>query len=107
MDLVREVNKLLLVLHDHGRIDSFQVDVVWVAKSVEQIQYFLEMVLSILRWVVFEIDSAFEDGLAHIFVEDDVEFGEFAYYLLRLLHFAHEASPLLLLNLHNKIKWLY
>ena len=57
--------------------------------------------MTILGGIVFVVDRTFQDGLAHVFVKDDVEFGELADNLLRLLGLLDKSLPLSLQIFHN------
>ena len=57
--------------------------------------------MTILGGIVFVVDRTFQDGLAHVFVKDDVEFGELADNLLRLLGLLYKSLPLSLQIFHN------
>ena len=57
--------------------------------------------MTILSGIVFVVDCTFQDGLAHIFVENYVEFRELSNDFLRLLGLLYKPLPLSLQIFHN------
>ena len=57
--------------------------------------------MTILGGIVFVMDRTFQDGLTHVFVEDNVEFGELSDDLLRFLGLLYKSLPLSLQIFHN------